>query len=253
VFPNKLRPDGFIESIFVRAIRANLPDSMADVPRVLFDRSGNVVDTLEMVETQVSRTANALQIGRATYYVYPDPPAIDSGTYEVALDSGSFAVHWSVGGEPALGSLTTSRRRANGDSTVTTLQYDPRPVTDSYRDSLAASRVRGRLSRSDSLALFEAYRSAQQLPPHHRPLRPPFAVGEATLWTRLDPDDAASNRWLVHRMDGGVWGTITLPAGAFPRWSRGETVWMAERDAFDVPWLVRYRMVEGANGPPSGR
>jgi hypothetical protein len=245
VFPNALRLDGLIESIFVRAIRANLRDSVVDVPRVLFDRNGQVVDTIEMIRTVVSRPARVLEFGNSRSFVYLDPPAFDSGTYEVELESGSFVVHWSVDGQPASGSLVTLRRGPDGDTTfATTLQYDPRPVTPRYLDSLAASRVRGRRSRSDSLTLFEAYRSAIQLPPHHRPIWPPIAVGEGSVWTRLDPDDLSVNRWLLFREDGHAMGTLSLSLGAFPRWSREDNVWLVERDAFDVPWLVRYRVVQ---------
>jgi hypothetical protein len=248
VFPNALRQDGLIESVFVRAIRPNLPDSMVDVPRVLFDRNGQVVDTLEMVPTQVSRTARVLEFGNSRSYIYPDPPAFDSGTYELQLDAGSFAVHWAVDGDPASGSLVAVRRRPDGDTVAaTTLAYDPKPVTESYLDSLAAARARGgRRSRSDSLALFEAYKSARRLPPHHVPIRPPIAVGDGRLWVRLDPDDAGGNSWLILRGNGQALGSLTLRPGAFPRWGRQDTVWIVERDGFDVPWLVRYRLVAPA-------
>jgi hypothetical protein len=172
VFPHALRSDGLIESMFVRRTSPNLPDSVVDVPRVLFDRNGHVVDTLEMVRTRVSRPAEALRFGGRTSYVYADPPASDSGMYEVELDSGTFAVNWSVSGEPATGSLIAVRRSPSGDTTFqAALRYDPRPVTPRYMDSLAASRVGGRLSGRDSLRLFEAYRSALRRPEYHRPIR----------------------------------------------------------------------------------
>jgi hypothetical protein len=221
------------------------------VPRVLFDRSGNVVDTLEMVRTLVSRPAKVVEFENRRSFVYLEPPARDSGTYQVDLEPGSFLVHWSVEGDPARGSLVAVRVGEGGDTTRTArLEYGARAVTDHYRDSLAASRVRGRLSTSDSLRLFEAYRSAQQLPPHHRPIWPPFVVGEAaregTLWTKLDPDDPGANRWLVFRQDGEPWGTLSLPMGDFPRWSGRDQLWIMERDDFDVPWLVRYRVTTPA-------
>ncbi len=42
---------------------------------------------------------------------------------------------------------------------------------------------------------------------------------------RLAPDDTGSNWWLVLQ------------------WAEAEGVWLAERDAYDVPWLARYRIV----------
>lgn len=35
-----------------------------------------------------------------------------------------------------------------------------------------------------------------------------------------------------------------LPGSSRPLWGRGDTLWVAEPDEFDVPWLVRYRIVE---------
>jgi len=247
VFPHALRSDGLIESIFVRASRANLPDSVAEVPKVRFDMNGEVVDTLEMVRTRVSRTARVLQLGNTRTFIYPDPPASDSGTYQVQLDSGSFAVHWTVDGSPASGSLVAVHRTSAGDTTLTSLSYDPRPVTEKYLDSLAASRARGRRSRSDSLTLVEAYRSATQLPPHHRPVWPPITVGDRSVWIRLDPGVAVADRWLVFGEEGQVLGTLSLGPGVFPKWSRRDNVWLVERDSFDVPWLVRYRILPPGN------
>jgi hypothetical protein len=60
---------------------------------------------------------------------------------------------------------------------------------------------------------------------------------------KLDPDEAAANRWLVFLEQEEVLGILNLPAGATRKWTDGDVVWLAERDAFDVPWLVRYRFV----------
>jgi hypothetical protein len=122
------------------------------------------------------------------------------------------------------------------------LRYDPRPVSSRYLDSLAASRARGPNVR-DSLRFFDAYRSAIQFPEHHRPVRPPITVGSGAVWTKLDPDDQDANRWLFFLDREQVLGVLDLPAGATIRWTDGDDIWLSEPDAFDVPWLVRYRIV----------
>lgn len=245
VFPHALRPDGRIESDFIGVSYPNLADSMASIPKVLFDLDGEVVDTVEMIERRVSRTAEIVERDNGVSYIYLDPPAQDSGTATLELDDGSFSIHWSAMAGEGAGVMVATRIGPAGDTTfVERLRYDPRPVTDRHLDSLAAQRARGRGgSRSDSLRLFEAARSALQRPDHHRPVRSPTSVGGGIVWMRLDPDLASENRWLVYRDATRELGIVELPvADSFLRSSDGRTVWVMERDDFDVPWLVRYRI-----------
>lgn len=243
VVPDALRSDGYIGSAFIRANYPNLPDSIVYIPQVIFDRNGQVVDTVEMVRTLVSRPARIIERDNGSSYVYLDPPKPDSGSYEVKTDVGSFVVSWSVADRSSVGTLTAVLRDPRGSTIASTvLGYDAQPVTDQYLDSLAASRTRGPWTKSDSLTLFNAYRSATQFPRHHVPIQPPVIVGDRSIWVRLKPNDPSRNRWLLFGQDGKVLGTLTIPVGAFPRWSRDDEIWIMERDALDVPWLVRYRL-----------
>ncbi len=249
VFPHALRPDGLIESDFIGMSYANLADSMASIPKVLFDRSGQVVDTAEVIERRVSRTAEMIEWGDETgggwAAVYQEPPAEDSGTSTLSLDEGSFSVQWDASADGATGRLVVARLAEDGDTTfVQRLQYDPRPVTDRYLDSIAAQRAGGgRRSRSDSVRLFQAQRAALQRPDHHEPVRFPSHVGGGVVWTRLDPDIASVSRWLVYRDDTQELGIVELPVvDSFLRSSDGTSVWIMERDEFRVPWLARYRI-----------
>jgi len=243
VVPDALRPDGLIGSAFIRAISPNLPDSIVYVPELLFDRNGQVVDTVEMVRTLVSRPARVIERDNGASYVYLDPPRPDSGSYEVKVGAGTFKVRWSVAERSAVGTLSAVLSDPGGDTIASTvLGYDPRPVTEHYLDSLAASRARGPWSSSDSLTLYNAYRSATQLPPHHVPVQSPVVVGDGSIWVRIEPNVPSRNRWLLFRLDGQVLGTLSIPLGAFPRWSHNGEIWLMERDALDVPWLVRYRV-----------
>jgi hypothetical protein len=61
---------------------------------------------------------------------------------------------------------------------------------------------------------------------------------------KLDPDDSGANRWLVFFEQEEMLGILDLPLGATREWTDGHDVWLAVHDAFDVPWLVRYRIVE---------
>jgi hypothetical protein len=247
LFPRELRPGGQIVGSVGATIYPNLPDSVIDVPRLVFDMQGNVIDTLEMVRTRVSRPAIELRFGNATTYVYPDPPAYDSGTFVTGLDSGSASVHWSVTGAPAVGVLTITRTGSAGDTIArNVLAYDPRPVHAGHVDSVAASRAGGRpgASPSDSLERFRAYRSAMQMPPHHPPVRaaPQRSDEGGAVWILLSGEEPDASRWIVVGEEGEVRGLVDLPDGAYPRWTTQDQVWLVERDVFDVPWLVGYRI-----------
>ncbi len=243
LFAHALRPDGLIGSTFVRMVRPNLPDSVVQVPQVVFNRQGEVVDTVEMVETTVSRRAEVIEYENGSSMIYHEPPAFDSGTSALELDNGAFALHWSALDGLGQGRILASLVAPTGDTTfLQRIQYDPRPVTGEYLDSLARRRTRSGLSRRDSLKLFDAARTALQRPDHHRPLGFPIAIGEGSLWTQLDPDDPATNQWLVFLEKERAIGTVALPVGAFPMWGDGTFVWVRENDEFDVPWLVRYRI-----------
>jgi hypothetical protein len=247
LFPSELVPGGRIVGSTGSAIYPNLPDSVVEVPRLLFDMQGNVVDTLEMVRARVSRPAREMRHGSGTTYVYLDPPAHDSGTYVTELDRGSASVHWFVEGEPGRGTLTVSRLGPAGDTTARSdFVYDARPVEPGYLDSVATARTRSRpgMSRGDSLELFRAYRSAMQMPPHHRPIRAYArpAEGGGGAWIAVNDADPAANRWIVVSGDGEVRGLVDLPTGATLRWVGAERVWLVENDAFGVPWLVGYRI-----------
>ncbi len=55
----------------------------------------------------------------------------------------------------------------------------------------------------------------------------------------IDGPDALSP---VVAQDGTPRGALELPVGSSVHWSDRSHLWVVEPDAFDVPWLVRYRM-----------
>jgi hypothetical protein len=183
---------------------------VVEVPRLLFDLEGAVVDTLELVPTRVSLRARELEQASGTVYVFLSPPAADSGTSDVALESGSVVVHWAA--EARRGTLTVTRTGLAGDTTLRSdFRYDPLPLPEGYLDSVAAARpVRPGTSRADSLELFRAYRAALQMPPHFTPVARPRAGEEGGVWIRWLDSGPAVNRWLVVADDGEVRGQVDL-------------------------------------------
>lgn len=150
IYPGELRAGGVVVSEDLYARYPNLPDSVVQVPRVVFDLEGNLVDTLELVETSVSFRARMMtsqlgSSGQRRTAIRLDPPAPDSGTYRTSLDGDTTFVGWSVtDGSPA-GRLEVTRTNAEGDTLARTdFAYEPRPVRPSEIDSMAVERARAR-------------------------------------------------------------------------------------------------------------
>lgn len=252
VYPGELRPGGVVVSEDFYARYPNLPDSVVEVPHVIFDLEGNVADTLELVEKNVSFRARVMEVqvgssGMLRTMIRVDPPAPDSGASRVGIDGDSTTVRWAVGeGSPA-GRLQVTRTNAVGDTLVrTAFAYEPRPVRPEEIDSLAVQRAWARgLSRRDSLDLVDAHRDAIQMPPHHPPVGFLRAGEDGSVWIPLEEADAGANRWIVVAPDGAVSGVADLAEGERPVLLRASHLWVIARDEVDVPWLIRYRVGAG--------
>jgi hypothetical protein len=253
VFPNSLGPNGEFIGLPSVVRYPNLPDSIVDLPHVLFGADGEVLDTVELVPTVVSFPSRILTFpsrdgrGRTSSSLRIEPPATDSGRYgpEAIAEGDSVTLSWAVAGSPPLGTVELTRTRAGQEVFRTRVRYTPRPVDPAYLDSIANARPRGlQLAPADSAELAETARSILQMPPHHQPVFGWYVRGNGTSWTRLDEIEADVDRWLVVAPDGDVRGVAALPARAQVRWHDDERVWVVERDEFDVSWLVRYRLGE---------
>ena len=259
VYPRELRPDGLILSGNSHGRYPNLPDSVVHVPRVLFDLAGNIRDTLDVVPVEVSYRARQIVTpmqpgGSRTTAIRIEPPALDSGTYSVAVGTDTVAVHWSVSDEPRTGIVRATRTTAEGDTLfATSLGYDPRPVEPEWIDSVAAARATARrMSRADSIALVQAHRDAMQMPPHHPPVSRMQVADDGSVWIPLNESDAAANRWVALAADGRILGLLDLDANVRLAHRDRSQLWVVERDTLDVPWLVRYRIDRAAAAASAG-
>jgi hypothetical protein len=71
-----------------------------------------------------------------------------------------------------------------------------------------------------------------------------YHVGaDGRLWLRRGDVGGETIPWLVLDPDGFPTGVLDLPRSDFRiAWTREDLLWAIELDAFDVPWLVRYRI-----------
>jgi len=62
------------------------------------------------------------------------------------------------------------------------------------------------------------------------------------IWIERNVPGAEAQAWIIHSPDGEVKATLTAPLGTTLRAVAGAQVWATERDEWDVPYVVRYRV-----------
>ena len=248
IFPRELQPGGRIIGRAAGGLRPNLPNSVVRAPVVQFSSSGSVIDTISFDSVRVGYEAREISavgpLGAVTLFVRVPPFKVDSGSYVLDTAQETVIVHWWVDGSSDSGILEATRLAQAGDTIYQTrLRYEAQPVDPAYLDSVAAARVRGmRLPPAESVRVAAAARSALEMPPHHPPVRFVELGSDGSVWMLLDQAGAISNRWVVLTGNGQPWGTLDLEPGVELRRRDEANVWLVERDDFDVPWLVRYRL-----------
>jgi hypothetical protein len=273
VLPYMMQPDGRFSSFFGRVAysRDDGPTGVDEndpllIPRVLFDPTGAIVDTVgwdpspppRMVappDYDQSNRFQSVRVGSRPVYI-PDPPPDLEWWYNLAdgrivIDSPTPA----SGDAEAL--FTVTRLDLDGD-TVFSRRYTQGLIayTSGDLDSLAAVSARGgnmfvngaplAVSDQDAAAGFRAIRGAMKFPEFRQAVGSAQIMNDERIWIRLDgPESADSVRWLILDADGDPVGEVALPENVRVQWSRGDMFWASEPDELDVPWLVRYKIRGG--------
>lgn len=237
--PRHPRSDGLIESGLSRSVLPNREIRPYRYPVLLFDREGEVVDTLRW-ET-ADEAAVTFRVGGRELYV---PPFLPRRPVEQDLADGRAVLDWSAAAGEAQGRLEALRLGPDGDTLhLTELRYDPVPVPPEVLDSL----VTPRLVLAQTLGVSErelesALRAAVELPEFRPPLRSMHAGSDGTVWVQLNTPSTETAHWVIIEADGSVRGRLALPLGTAIRHSGLPTAWVVELDEFDVPWLLRLRV-----------
>jgi hypothetical protein len=205
---------------------------------VRFDRSGAVVDTAgwRMQRTSMNRIVSLDGVAFSVSAGLLSPP--------IEYDDG-LTVTWAVAAGAARGSLSVVRRGSAGDTLHhTKLDYAATPIPAAFVDSIVQSYSDRFGPRAGRAAVEGAVRDALSgLPAHHPPISTLRAGVGGAVWLRRSAatSDAAAGfaTWIVYAPEGGVLGRLELPATMSPNWTDGRRAWVVDRDAFDVPWLVR--------------
>jgi hypothetical protein len=98
-------------------------------------------------------------------------------------------------------------------------------------------------------AAINAVRARMNFPDFMLPITDARAFDDESVWLQLVTEPDEPHRWVVLDAKGTVRGKVELPAGAWPHWTDGQTVFAAVPNELDVPWLVQYRITPGEGVP----
>jgi hypothetical protein len=230
------------------------------IPRVHFDLEGNAVDTLGFDVRVLEPPAPAGPTVRVEGTALPVPPPPNDEPRDLPVPDGRVSIHGPTPTGPGDAVITFTHVAFSGDTLAhRALHYTPRPYADAYLDSLAARRVRtagnlvrienGQVIRDEPPADMEAATRTVRNAIDFGPLSPPLAgvrqADDGAFWLQLQDDGGPLDRWLILAPDGEPRGRVTLPRNATIGWASGADLLSVQRDEFDVPWLVKYRIGEG--------
>ena len=122
------------------------------------------------------------------------------------------------------------------------MDYEPRPVPDGFFDTrIGESLEYGRDlvdRRAFARALREFYEQREYFPPVTR-----LTMGsDHTTWL-AGPDVDGERTWLVLDESGVTVGRFRLPATSSVAAANETECWVLERDALDIPSVVRYDLL----------
>lgn len=119
--------------------------------------------------------------------------------------------------------------------------YEPRPVPEGFFADEISQRLDRQIvvdRRAHARALREFFEQRQYLPPVTT-----VSVGsDGTTWL-AGPDEDGVREWLVLDASGESIGRFRLPTTSRVSAANRTEVWVVERDALDIPYVVRYDIV----------
>jgi hypothetical protein len=225
------------------------------VPRVRFDMTGQIVDTIgRYVAVSAPLEWEYVNVGRSRYGVPVTAPAT---RFSVEVLEGRIVIEMPSPASEEAAELWI-RWHDHQDRVIQEPSYDYRPIRfiradmdsriASYigqgtQDAPPGAETRPRARPRDSAAAHAALRERMKFAEFHLPVNRMHLGADGALWFQLTQPSAAGP-WIALDTAGTPVGRFTLPARATSiSWSRGERFIAVEKDEFDVPWLVVYRLV----------
>ena len=221
-------------------LRDEMPPGVL-VPRLLFDTSGTIVDTLGTRFLSLRTARRPVTVNGRELFL----PRIADDTLHVEADRGSFVISRSIASGDGRSTFGVSHLDDDGDTIFTrSYHYRPEPTPPWLIDSMALSFSSGlrRSANPEAARLEQAVRDHAELPAFLPPVASARTSEDGGIWLRRTSAYHPTHRWLLLDSEGTPRGHLELPANVTISWSSGEVFWAAVPDDLDVPWLVRYRI-----------
>ncbi len=246
IMPVLMRPGGqFLGAVERWTVHRGPKVSGVDsVPRLLFDASGALVDTVgRYVPRWRLFGAQRVTVGGHAYAV-PRPP--DDKPFTLLLPDGQIVVHRQRAADEGTATFTVTRETFK-DSVIYRRTFAYRPVRygPELLDSIAMRNARFYSPSGPakpSMAAFRAIRDKMDFPTFQPPVEYGSVGADGGVWLLREDRGTNTYRWLVLGPDGQARGRIELPKTRFPLWMRGNDVFSGVTDSLGIPWLVRYRL-----------
>jgi hypothetical protein len=262
VMPRALRSDGMFTGhmSMISSRRDAEPSGVGvndtvSVPRVLFDVSGTVVDTLgwDSRPPRETRDMEWVEMG-PTRYPVPTPPTTDP--LEVLPSDGFWRVTRALATQEEEAAFNVTRLRENGDTVFSRdYRYTPVGYSEATLDTIAwrSARVPGGSYSPvtgprptpqgvDINAVHQNLRNRMDFPELQPPVLEGIGGEDGTLWLRREDTGAEHYRWLILAPDGTPRGNLDLPRSWRIRWVSADEFIAVENDELDIPWLLRFRI-----------
>ena len=246
VGPVLMRADGlFTSEIMSLSLRiGGTPPDSVRVPKLLFDATGAVVDTVGWdVRPPDGQSGSArVQVGSRRYSV-PRPPS--GNVPRLWFAAGQWVVDGTVAGADTTSSFRVWRLGLTEDTLLTReYRYLPTRYPETVLDSIALRSAPGVSSAEAATAnaVLRAIRNAMDFPDFQPPVLEGVAGDDGTLWVRRGDTGGPSYQWLVIAPDGTPRGHVNIPRRARVSWVSERGFIVVERDEFDVPWVVRFHL-----------
>lgn len=241
----------------------------SSLPLRRLSRSGEVIDTLALVDWSSNAVEYEADPGRPWLAIHPlkDLPTHGLNEYLTALrPDGSAVVQVARvnedGTPPSFDILVIS---IGGDTLLhRAVEYEPREVTSAMESRLAdefatmvvgdhiSPSLRAPMSETTRSRRRRAARSAFWVPEYHPPVREVVAGTDGTFWLLREMREDRVDVWEIYDSDGTLVARVEVEQGRMfgkpwgPRLgivlaSRTE-VWGTTFDEFSVPYIHRYRV-----------
>jgi hypothetical protein len=262
VMPVQMRDDGLFTSdltVFTssRDVQLAAESDTVPVPRVLYNSAGIAIDTVGWVPQlppAPRTTREQVMIGGNRYYI-PQPPA--DAPLSITVPDGRIVVDRPTASSAEPAAITITRLDLAGDTVWRrSYSYHPRPFTEAALDTTAWRTARtpgGGIpiingvpvrppTPADSMEVFHHLRGAMSFPSYQSPVRGHRLGNDGSLWLTREDEAGSTQRWSIIDARGSALGTVDLPRSQYPIRIDGDTFFVIDRDEFDVPWLVQYRL-----------